>query len=371
MNRYDIVVVGIGAVGASTLYQLSFTGKKILGIDRFDPPHTHGSSHGETRITRLAVGEGADYVSLAKRSHEIWKELEAKTGHQIYTPVGGILMDSGLEPWGKHGVNGFFERTAKFAQEFGVKHERWDPIQLQNHYSHFQLPNSGKAYFEYEAGYLKPELAIQIQLDQARSNGAEILVNNPVMGIEQAKGGGLKIRLADQEIFAEKVLISSGGWVKDFLSEEEKKSFKICRQVLHWVKTQAEDWKNYPVFMWGIGSQPEDFIYGFPSLDAQSIKIATESFIEIAHPSQLNREVSEDEQRVFWEEKIEGRIKGLTPKILKSTVCFYTMTEDSKFVIKPISGLEGALFVSACSGHGFKHSAALGEVLKDRLLDVC
>lgn len=367
MKRYDVVVVGLGAVGAATLYQLSLTGKNILGIDRFAPPHAEGSSHGETRITRLAVGEGGEYVSLAKRSHEIWKELEAKTGNQIYFPVGGILMDSGLEPWGKHGVDGFFERTVKYAHEFDVRHERLDPDQLLDRFPQFGLPKTGKAYFEPEAGYLKPELGIEVQIHQARANGAEILLNNPVLGIERV-GLGSKIKLKDQEILADKVLIATGGWVKDFMDQDEKKAFKICRQVLHWIETSEMDWTHQPVFMWGIGSRPEDFIYGFPSLDGRSVKMATESFVEIAHPNELNRVVSQDEQIAFWQDKIEGRIKGLQPKILRSTVCFYTMTEDSKFVIKDVSGLEGVTLVSACSGHGFKHSAALGEVLKDRLL---
>ena len=368
MKRYDVVVVGLGAVGAATLYQLSLTGKTILGIDRFEPPHTEGSSHGETRITRLAVGEGAEYVSLAKRSHEIWKEIETKTGNQIYFPVGGLLMDSGLDPWGKHGVDGFFEQTVKYASAFQVRHERLNLNQVASRFPQFELPKSGKAYFEPEAGYLKPELAIEVQLQLARANGAELLVNNPVLGIERAAGGGSKIKLKDQEILADRVLIAAGGWVKDFMDQEEKSAFKICRQVLHWIEVGDLDWIHQPVFMWGIGSRPEDFIYGFPSLDGRSVKMATESFVEIAHPSELDRVVSEEEQIAFWQDKIEGRINGLRPNILKSTVCFYTMTDDSKFVIKDVSGLDGVILVSACSGHGFKHSAALGEMLKDRLL---
>lgn len=368
MNKYDVVVIGLGAVGAASLYQLSLTGKKILGIDRFDPPHFEGSSHGETRITRLGVGEDAEYITLAKRSHEIWRELEVKTGNQIYFPVGGILMDSGLEPWGKQGVEGFFEKTVANARAFDVEHELFDSNQLTTRFPQFNLPNSGTAYFEAEAGYLKPELAIQDQLFEARSNGAKVLVNNPVLGLDQIAGGGLKISLVEAVIYADKVLVCAGGWVKDFMGDEEKKSFKICRQVLHWVESKSSDWDASPVFMWGIGSDPEDFIYGFPSLDGKSVKMATESFVEIAHPRDLNRVVSKEEQTIFWNEKVAGRIRNVGPQVLRSTVCFYTMTEDSKFVVKPVSGLVGALLVSACSGHGFKHSAALGEVLKNRIL---
>ena len=115
-NTYDVAVIGLGALGSSTLWQLSKSGKKILGIDQFSPPHTMGSSHGETRITRLAVGEGMDFVPIVKRSHEIWKELESQTGTTIMTTTGGLLFDSGIQSWAKHGSEGFFERTVKLAQ---------------------------------------------------------------------------------------------------------------------------------------------------------------------------------------------------------------------------------------------------------------
>jgi len=369
MNQFDVVVIGLGAVGSAALYQLSGTGKNVLGIDRFDPPHTMGSSHGETRITRLAVGEGSEYVNLARRSHEIWKDLESQTGNQIYFPVGGVLMDSGIQPWGKHGAEGFFDLTVSYAKQFEVRHEALNSSELKKRFSNFELPESGKAYFENEAGYLKPELAIETQLTLAKKNGAKTLANSPVLDIHKIPGGGVKLILEGKEISAGKVLLSAGGWIKDFLGENEKPEFKICRQVLHWVETSSEDWKDYPVFMWGFGADPEDFIYGFPSLDGRTVKMATESFIETPHPGELNREVSLEEQTRFWEEKVEGKISGLKPNILKSTVCFYTVTEDAKFVIRPIPAMEEVLMVSACSGHGFKHSAALGELLKDRLIN--
>ena len=85
----DVVVVGLGAVGSATCHHLARRGARVVGIDRFAPPHDHGSSHGLSRVTRLAVGEGEAYVPLALRSHELWRELEAQTGESIYRPTGG------------------------------------------------------------------------------------------------------------------------------------------------------------------------------------------------------------------------------------------------------------------------------------------
>jgi sarcosine oxidase len=366
---YDVAVIGLGAVGSATLYQLSKSGVKVLGLDRFAPPHTFGSSHGETRITRLAVGEGEEYVAFAKRSHEIWEELEQLTGEIIRTRTGGLLIDSGEKPWSKHGSEGFWERTVRFAKNQQIEHRILDSNEITSTFPAFQIPASGKIYHEKEAGYLRPELAVKTQLDLAEKNGADIKINSPVQAIREVKQG-YEIELQNEKLLVKKVVLTAGGWIKDFIPSQEKQRFKICRQVLHWLEIEhgITDWTAYPVWMWGYGENPEDFIYGFPSLDATSVKMASESFLEVEHPELVDREVSEEEQQVFWSDKVQGKIKGLKNNFLKSTVCFYTVTEDAKFVIQPMNGNEDFLSVSACSGHGFKHSAALGEVLAHRIL---
>jgi sarcosine oxidase len=365
---YDVVVVGLGAVGSATLYQLSKRGISALGIDQFEPPHTLGSSHGETRITRLAVGEGEEYVALAKRSHEIWAELEDLSGKKIRTKTGGILLDSGVNPWSKHGVEGFWERTLRYAQNQQVSHRVLDLVEATENYPAFQLPPSAKVYWEEEAGYLFPELAIETQLDLAKKQGAAICTSSKVKSI-QSENTHFRIQVEGKEVLAKQVVLTAGGWVKDFLPITSKKRLSICRQVLYWLAIEEgfTDWKQYPVWMWGYGSAPEDFIYGFPSLDGKTIKMASESFVEVEHPDQLNREVTEEEQELFWKTKVEGKLKGVKKQILKTSVCFYTLTEDARFVVEEMDGNPNFLWVSACSGHGFKHSAALGEDLVKRL----
>jgi sarcosine oxidase len=367
--KYDVIVVGLGAVGSAALFQLSKSGKKVLGIDRFEPPHAMGSSHGESRITRLAVGEGEDYVALVKRSHEIWNEIEAETGVRLMTMTSGILIDSGIYAWAKHGTEGFWDQTVAFARRNQISHEILDPTALQARFPAFQLEQSGKVYLEHAAGFLRPELAIKTQLSLAVKNGAAILPNCPVQQLHQ-EGKAVRVQTKDGEILADKVLLSAGGWTKDFLPEKEKPKLKICRQVLHWLEISSGfgDWKKYPVWMWGFGPKAEDFIYGFPSLDGKTVKMATESFVDAWHPDFLNREVSSKEQELFWREKVDGKIRGLKQKFVRSVVCFYTVTDDARFVIKPLEGMEHVLMVSACSGHGFKHSAALGERLAKDLL---
>ena len=365
---WDVIVVGLGAVGSAALYQLSKQGAKVLGVDQFDPPHTLGSSHGETRITRLAVGEGEEYVALAKRSHELWAEIEALSGKKIRTCTGGILIDSGLDPWSKHGVEGFWDRTLRYAQNQQVAHRVPPLVEIQSQYPAFQLPATAKVYWEEAAGYLYPEVAIAAQLDLAKSQGATCMTNAKVSAIA-AEGEGFSVEVGEKTLHAKKIILSAGGWVKDFLPAAARQRLKICRQVLYWFEVDENytDWSRYPVWMWGFGPNPEDFIYGFPSLDGKIIKMASESFVEVTHPDELNRTVEAEEMEIFWQTKVEGKLRGLKKQVVKTSVCFYTMTEDARFLLEELEDNPNFLWVSACSGHGFKHSAALGEVLAKRI----
>lgn len=372
MNRnvFDIAVIGLGAIGASTLWHLSKSSIKVLGIDQFSPPHTMGSSHGETRITRLAVGEGEDFIPIVMRSHEIWREIEKISGKEIMTSTGGLLFDSGGKSWSKHGSEGFFQRTVHFAQQAGIPHEVFDAKALRKRHPEFNLEESGTVYYEPSAGFLRPELAISTQIQLAEQNGAIIKTHTKVLGIAPLPSGGVLIKTNQGEFEAGRAVISAGAWVKDFLPPQEKSHFKICRQILHWlpVKNQAFILGKTPVYMWGFGPEAEDFIYGFPSLDGKSVKMASESFIERNHPDTLSREVTREEQMIFLEEKIAGRFNHLEKQVIQSKVCIYTVTPDSYFVVDEMPDFPEVMVASACSGHGFKHSAGLGEAIAAKIL---
>lgn len=369
-NSFDVAVIGLGAVGSSTLWQLSKTRKRVLGIDQFSPPHTMGSSHGETRITRLAVGEGMDFVPIVIRSHEIWEEIETLTGQKIMTTTGGLLLDSGGKSWSKYGSEGFFKRTVQFAKEADIPYEVFDSQELKKRFSEFNLEDSGMAYYEPSAGFLKPELAIKTQIKLAEENQAVIKTHTKVLGIRPLEGGGVKIMTNQGQFEAGRAVISSGAWVKDFLSEGEKPHFKICRQILHWLPKigNAFELGKTPVYMWGFGEGAEDFVYGFPSLDGKSVKMASESFLEKKHPDTLSREVSTQEELMFVKEKVANRFNHVEKKVLQSKVCIYTVTQDSYFIVDELPDFPEVIVASACSGHGFKHSAALGEAITAKIM---
>ncbi|UJP66010.1 N-methyl-L-tryptophan oxidase [Mongoliitalea daihaiensis] len=372
ITTVDIAVIGLGAVGAATLYQLSKHGKKILGVDQFAPPHELGSTHGETRISRLAVGEGFDFIPLVQRSHEIWQEIQQATDEKLFYQIGGILMDSGNQAWAKHGSEGFFERTVNFARRADIPYEVFDNKELKKRFREFNLEDTGQVYFEPSAGYVVPELAVASQLSLATKQGAAIKTHTKVLGLKPISGGGVIIETNQGVIEAGQVSISVGAWVKDFVPAFYRSHFKICRQVLHWLPIKPGYFKNTtcPVYMWGFGPNAEDFIYGFPSLDGVSVKMASESFIASHHADTIQRSVSEEEKENFLSKKLTGKFNGIDPSILRSKTCLYTVTPDSNFVVDRLPDFPEVLVSSACSGHGFKHSAGLGEAIANNLLGI-
>src|SRR5262245_10292303 len=167
----DVVVVGLGAMGSAALYQLARRSVRVIGIDRFEPPHDHGSSHGESRITRQAIGEGAEYVPFALRSHEIWRELEAQTGRSLLAPVGGLIIGRRTDQ-GIHGHANFIGNTIAAATRFGIEHEVLTAGEVAKRFPQFRLDGDETCYYEPGAGFLRPEACIAAQLDQARALGA-------------------------------------------------------------------------------------------------------------------------------------------------------------------------------------------------------
>ena len=167
-SHYDAIVIGLGAIGAATLYQLARRGARVLGIDQYSPPHDQGSSHGESRITRLAIGEGDEYVPLVQRSHEVWRELETVTGRTIMTTTAGLVLAPRDRIAQHHGKADFVRRTIACAQRHGIAHEVLESADIRRRYPQFKLQGDELAYLERDAGFVRPEEAIAAQLQAAR-----------------------------------------------------------------------------------------------------------------------------------------------------------------------------------------------------------
>ena len=366
----DAIVVGLGAVGAATAWQLAKRGRAVLGIDRHHPPHAFGSSHGETRVTRLAIGEGEQYSPLAIRSHEIWRELERETGERLLVECGGLIV-SGAGARATCHVPGFFANTLAAAKRFGISHEVLDAPALRRRFPQFAVGSDDVGYYEPSAGYVRPEACITVQLALACERGARLALGETVLEIgESAEGAFVRTDRAVHR--AGRVVVTAGPWLPELLGPVWAGRFRVCRQVLHWYEpANAADFApgRFPIFIWELAGHAQP-IYGFPVVPGGAgVKIATEQLEETTTPQAMAREVDAREARALFEAKIAGSFPGLSGRSLQSVACLYTMTADSHFVIEPHPAFARVRIASACSGHGFKHSAAIGESLAARLDD--
>lgn len=370
MKDYNVIVVGFGAMGSASLYQLAKTGVSVLGIDQFDPPHTNGSSHGDTRITRLAIGEGEAYVPMVKRSHEIWRELENRTNEKLLHTTGGLIISSKSKSAINH-VEGFFDRTLEMAKKHDIEHQIFNADQIRNKFPQFNVANDEVGYFESDAGYLIPEKCIQVQLDQAKSQGAIIRVNEKMLSYNQI-GDQVVVKTDRGSYRANKLVLTIGSWMPTLVPDLSAIT-KVYRQILYWFDISHSnllfDQSDFPIFVWELQGDKQG-IYGFPAVNGKNggIKIATEQTLETTDPNQVNRSVTPAEIDFMYQQYVKPYLNQVGPKCLRAETCLYTVTPDFHFVIDWHPNTDKVLLVSPCSGHGFKHSATIGEIVTDLVI---
>lgn len=367
-RRADVIVVGLGAMGSATSFQLAARGVSVIGIDRHEPPHRFGSTHGDTRITRLAIGEGCEYVPLVRRSHELWRELEEAAGVKLLTPTGGLMLGPGDSE--------FLAQTRASARRYGIAHENLTHAAIGRRFPMFTLGPETEGYYEPEAGYVRPEAAVRAQLRLARQNGARLHLRELVTRWE-ASSDGVTVETDTGAYAAHQLVLCAGPWLSE-LFPESRAVFAVYRQHMYWfpITTGYERLREMPIFVIDFGSEREDFVhldgfYGFPAIDGPDggLKVATESYEHTTTPDDRQHPASQHEIHAIYERCVAPHLPWLGPAPLRTVSCLYTSTRGSRFVIDRHPGHERVMVVSACSGHGFKHSPAIGEAVAQLLTD--
>ncbi|MBA4078490.1 MAG: N-methyl-L-tryptophan oxidase, partial [Cyanobacteria bacterium PR.023] len=308
-NSFDTIVVGLGAMGSATLYQLAQRGIRALGIDLLAPPHTLGSSHGDTRITRQAIGEGDHYTPLSLRSYEIFREMERLTETSLLEVTGGLMISSLSVPVSVVHVPQFFQNTVAAAQKFGIKHEILNAKEMRLRFPQFNVDDDEMGYFEYDAAYLRPEEIIRVQLKLAGELGATIHTNETVIGFEE-NAKGVEVYTNQGTYTAERLVLSVGPWLTELLPQL-KPVFKVYRQVLYWfdIADSFEQFAppKFPLFIWQLKGA-EAGVYGLPALDGPNggFKIGSSNYLtEPVTPDSVERSVSAEETVEMFNSKVE------------------------------------------------------------------
>lgn len=352
-------------MGSAALYRLAKRGVRVLGIDRFAPPHDMGSSHGDSRITRLAIGEGVHYTPLVMRSHAIWREIEAESGAELMTQCGELIISSPSPPASLH-VPNFFQNTVDAAERHGIAHERLDANAIRARFPMFNVADNEFGYFEPDAGFLRPEACVATQLSLAEKLGAQIHRNEIAQAVEP-RADGVTLATDRGTYRAQKLIVATGSWAPQLLGGAFEKLLRIYRQTLFWYDIDGDASRfapdRFPVFIWELPDKHKG-IYGFPVIDG-GLKVATEQYDATTDPQSVIRDIAPGEAQSVYAECVGPYLNGVSNRVVKAKACLYTVTPDAGFIIDHLPASERVIVASCCSGHGFKHSPAVGEILAD------
>ena len=356
---YDVIVVGLGAMGSATLYHLARRGVRVLGLEQFEALHAHGSSHGDSRIIRETYFEHPLYVPLVQRAHELWRDLEAMSGRSLMTIHGGLMIG----PEEGNVVTG----TLKSAREHGLPHEILSAAEVQRRYPPFRIARDAVAVYDPRAGYLDPEACTRAHLELAESLGAELHFPEPVRSWN-ADDGRVRVVTEGGTYEAEKLLLATGSWTSSLLADLTL-PLEVERQTLFWFESPAPradyESRRFPIYAYEF--KPGVICYGFPEL-AKGVKASVMHEGQIAAtPEAVDRVVGENDLG-----PLRAALRQVLPALAGSpvrdnTTCIFTNTPDHDFVIDFHPAHRNVLISSPCSGHGFKFASAIGEVQADLL----
>ena len=358
----EVIVIGLGAMGSSTVMHLASRGCRVRAFDQFTPPHNQGSSHGRSRIYRQAYFEDSRYVPMLLRARELWLSLEREIKQQLLYTTGGLVV-------GRTGGD-LVARSEQSARMFDLEHEMLDAAEIKRRYPVMAVTPDTVALLEQKAGYLIPEECIAQQLSQAARHGAELHLDEPVVAWEALPGhDGVTVRTTRGEYSAGRVVITAGPWAPQILAEL-RLPLRVTRQVLYWFapKGSIADFRpdRLPVYL--LEAEPgQPLVYGFPLIAAENegVKVALHGTPEVCAPETVNRELLAGELATM-RARLATTVPALDGRLLRTEVCLYTMTPDEHFIIDQHPLYPAVTLAAGFSGHGFKFASVVGEALADR-----
>ena len=356
MAAYDVAVVGLGAMGSAALYHLATRGRRVVGIERATPGHLGGSSHGESRIIRMAYFEHPSYVPLLRRAYENWRSLERATGAELMTITG--ILEAGIR--GSTVVQG----SLAAARLHGLPHEILSARQVAERFPAFTLPAEWEAVFQPDGGFLRPELAIDTHIAAAAAYGAETRLHCAVTSIVPTAGGVRVTAEGGTKIEAGAVIVSAGAWIGE-LVHEIARHLRLTRQALAWfapAQPALVGPEALPVFLL---EDEDDIVYGFPDFAGTGVKAASHvPGPPLAHAGDARQDGdAADAERIA--RMLAHYVPAAAGTVRTVKTCIYTNTPDQDFILDRHPLYPQIILASPCSGHGFKFSSVVGEILAD------
>lgn len=356
-NEYDVIVVGVGGMGSAASAHLAERGVDVLGLERYDIPHTQGSSHGSTRIIRYAYSEGESYVPLLERAYELWRDLDADHGRDLLTTTGSLTVgppDDGLVPDARDALDAH-----------GKDYDYLDAAELEARFP-YRVPDDWRAIRQPDGGFLDPEQCIVAHVDRAHTHGATIHGRKAVTAWEETESG-VTVETERATYTADHLVLTAGAWSPD-LYPGLADHLTTERQVMGWFQPTdpaAFTPDAFPVFMVETGGNE---LYGFPRHDRPGVKLGIHHHRnETTDPDDLTAPTPEDE--TILRDALAEHLPDAAGDTLGLATCIYTNTPDRDFVLGALPDTEHVTVAAGFSGHGFKFTSVTGEILADLALD--
>ena len=343
-ESFDVIVAGVGGMGSAAAYHLAFRGLRVLALEQHDLGHGFGSSHGLTRIIRLAYFEDPSYVPLLRRAFTLWRELERGLDEPLLHVTGGL--DVG------YAGSQVFEGSLRSCREHALPHEVLDATALASRFPGWQPAANAMAVYQPDAGFLTPERCIQAYAERARSLGADIRTRERVLDYA-ASGGSVRVRTDRGEYEAAQLVLTAGPWMPE-LAPALRSLLVPERQVLGWfdIADRARFAPSaFPVF---VLEADEGVYYGFPEYGVAGFKIGRYHHLdERVRPDTVDR-VCHPRDETALRDAVSRYFPAANGAMRSSAVCLFTNTPDEHFIIDRAPDAPEVLLVSPCSGHGFK-----------------
>lgn len=357
-QRYEVIVIGLGAMGSAAVFHLARGGHRTLGLDTYGRGHKNGSSHGTTRIIREAYFESPEYVPLVQRAYTLWRELEAQTGRHLLTITGGLNIGAPDSE--------FVVGSRASAVQHHLPYEELSPAEVAARFPGFRLSDDLVAIYEPHAGILQPEECVFAHLDLAAAYGATIHHDEPARRWS-ADGDGVRVETDAGTYTADRLVIAAGPWASEVLAELNL-PLEVWRIVnVHFAPTAPERFgpERCPVYLMQV---PEGDYYGFPALPGEGMKIGRHEIGEVTTPRTIRRDV-DPEEIAMLRALMDRYMPGASGDVLWTLTCMYTNTPDRHFVLDTHPRHPNVVYGCGFSGHGFKFASAIGEVLADLAVD--
>lgn len=356
-DRFDTIVIGLGGMGSASAFHLAARGQRVLGLEQHDLLHELGSSHGLTRIIRLAYHEHPSYVPLLRRSYELWHELEARAGERLLIKTGSV--EGGPED------GSMFRGAVEAAELHDIPHEILDGRELRRRYpAYVGFDDATRVVHQADGGFLMAERTILAHVNGAMANGADLRFRDPVRSWEATPDGGVRVTTESGTHDADRLVITAGPWARHLVPRLERLAVPE-RQVVCWLQPMRPELftpERFPVFIMDV---EDGSYYGFPVHDVPGFKFARYHHRrEPIDPDEADRAANAEDEALLRSFATRYFPDGAGPTVMLKA-CIFTNSPDEHFIVDQLPDSPQVSIAAGFSGHGYKFCSVIGEIMAD------